>query len=925
MMSVVLAVGLIPLPAFATENGPGEGSAQLTAGLVADGSQNGELKTFGSTALRLGTEDADYVISSKPIVITSSNSSQYNGKTITGTLEAQCTSDAFSAAYLDNSGQRGAIIVDGVEVSLTISDLSVKATTIGGENTTVSPIMLVNGATLNLNLEGTNALTASYGGAGIYVPQGCTLIVNSTDNGSLTATGGDFGPYAQNGYAGGAGIGGAAKTKKDMEPSVGSITIASGNVIAKGGGTTNYGAAGIGGTSTCSAGYIRITGGTVTATGGIFAAGIGNGINGTDALHSGSININGGTVTATGDESAAGIGGGAYDSVSTISITGGTVSATSRRMGCAIGSGYGREYMGTVTSVPSVSITGGNVTADGNIGHPTTGDYAAGGSFTLGDSADVSCTGEVTYDSATKHTINVTVYDPTITTALNDQPATLTLGNTVPVPRTASVTTAGVASFTVQKIVDYGSADSKTVSATAKIGNTTFPAASNVLTKSSKTCNVYVGYRLHLTGTIFDASIIQGNAGTVKISETTIQDAVITCTEGKAVIEGWLSVSEDGVSEDDVVADDSDYSATVAVTIGGVEYNIGSVVFKKTSAHQKTGAFQQGQDSIDYVDENGATQTSTGFTRLENNTTALDANKWYAVFPGETITLNQGLSVGSDVHLILGDGATLNANAGIIVNAGSKLTIYSQSANTGALSATGKDSSAGIGGSSGQSAGTIEIYGGTITASGNDGGAGIGGGKGTTNHTTGKSGTITIGGQAKDVEATGSKGAAGIGGGRDGDGQAITITAGTVRATGATDGNAQAQGGAGIGGGARTDTGGSGSRGGTVTISGSADVTAKGGNGAAGIGGGSSYDVAYPGQGGTITISDEANVKATGGDFGAGIGSGYYGALSDITINGGTVNATGGNNSAGIGQGQSSRSIAVSAGSIIIKAGDITA
>lgn len=870
-------------------------------------------------------DNTTYDIATGHVTINSDNVSSWNGRTVTGTVNAPCMNDA-SFQYHSSAGQRGAIIIDGTTVNLTISDLSITATSESGGNASVSPILLVNGATLNLTVEGTNTLTAAYGGAGICVPGGCTLTIGSASTGSLTTTGGDFGPYAQDGFAGGAGIGGAAKTKKDVDPSVGTITIAGGVITANGGGSINYGAAGIGGSSTSSAGSISIAGGTVNATGGYFAAGIGNGINGADAPHGGSISISGGTVTAAGSESAAGVGGGAYDSVSTISITGGTVSATSGRMGCAIGSGFGRnpQDMGTVVGAPNLSITGGNVTASGNIGHPTTGNYTTGGSFTLGDSADVSCTGEVTYKSATKHTINVTVYDSTIATELNSQSATLTLDNTVPVLGTATVNNTGVATFTINKIVDYGSADTleKTVSVTAKIGNITFPTASNVLTKSSKTCNVYVGYRLHLTGTIFDQDISQGQAGTVKVGDNTIQNATITCTEGKAVIDGWLFVAEGNG-----VTDGSDYSAAVTVTIGTTPYGIGTVgtvAFKKTAAHQKTGAFQVGEDSIDYVDEIGNPQTSTGFTRLTNSTTALETDKWYAVFPGETIELSQGLMVGNDVHLILGDGATLNANAGIVVNAGGKLTIYSQSANTGVLNATGAQYCAGIGGGSGQSAGTIEVYGGTIMARGKDGGAGIGGGKGTTDHATGKSGTITIGGRAN-VEAIGSKGAAGIGGGIDGDGQTIAITGGTVRATGATDGNAQAQGAAGIGGGARTATGNTGSSGGTIAISGSATVIAKGGNGGAGIGGGSSYDAAYFGTGGTITIDDSAQVTATGGSYGAGIGSGYYGAESYITINGGTVNATGGEHSAGIGQGQSSRSISVSAGSVTISAGDITA
>ena len=203
---------------------------------------------------------------------------------------------------------------------------------------------------------------------------------------------------------------------------------------------------------------------------------------------------------------------------------------------------------------------------------------------------------------------------------------------------------------------------------------------------------------------------------------------------------------------------------------------------------------------------------------------------------------------------------------------------------------------------------------GSLTATGGFNSAGIGGGYlgdgknititgGTVNATGGYGGgaagiggafangeNITITGGS--VTATGGEFAAGIGGSNGGSGNNITITGGTVTATGG-------EGGAGIGGGAE------GGGGNNITIKGGT-VTATGGgyrgNSGAGIGGGSS------GSGENITIND-GKVTATGGNYAAGIGGGSVGRWGgdagsgkNITINGGTVNATG-DGGAGIGGG----------------------
>lgn len=153
------------------------------------------------------------------------------------------------------------------------------------------------------------------------------------------------------------------------------------------------------------------------------------------------------------------------------------------------------------------------------------------------------------------------------------------------------------------------------------------------------------------------------------------------------------------------------------------------------------------------------------------------------------------------------------------------------------------------------------------------------------------------------VDVTGSDGAA-IGGVNNGSVGKITITGGTVKATGGKNS-------AGIG-------GGSGSNGGTVIIKGGT-VIADGGTGSAGIGGG------YGGAGGTVII-EGGTVTANGNGQGAGIGGGYGGAGGTVTITGGSVTATGGTNGAGIGGGAggAGATVTITGGTVIANGGSQT-
>ena len=235
---------------------------------------------------------------------------------------------------------------------------------------------------------------------------------------------------------------------------------------------------------------------------------------------------------------------------------------------------------------------------------------------------------------------------------------------------------------------------------------------------------------------------------------------------------------------------------------------------------------------------------------------------------------------------------------------------------------------------------------GSLMATGGMSGAGIGGGfQGNGENITITGGTVTATGGESGIAITG--GGAGIGGGQEGSGNNITITGGTVNAAGGGNG-------AGIGGGNGGDNGNGGVgnnitiTGGTVTATGGFNaagigggingngenitikggtVNATGGEGGAGLGGGSNNGGGINGNGKNITITG-GTVNATGGDVGAGIGGGANGNGNNITITGGTVNATGSEGGAGIGggtgggMGGSGNNITITGGTVNAAGGD---
>lgn len=307
--------------------------------------------------------------------INAGNVSKYNNAVLTG-------------SFSDENGNiaRKRIVIDGTTVNLTIRDVNIDR---NAWYATTAAIELINGAKLNLTLEGNNVLKGSIGGAGIGVGEDCTLTITTQSTGTLTAVGGSY-------YGGAAGIGangtGAYQGKpREVIQKFGTIIIEGGTVNAEGGtysyrGVLETSGAGIGGSGYGSEGTIIISGGVVNAVGGTGAAGIGGGCAG----HVDKIEITGGKVTAT-------------------AVVDGTNSTI---QGAAIGSGYNGN---SKEALPcgEISITGGEITADGNIGYGTGDNEYNGGSIRIGGEAKLDVTGTISPKDpeGVAYTLQLTVYD----------------------------------------------------------------------------------------------------------------------------------------------------------------------------------------------------------------------------------------------------------------------------------------------------------------------------------------------------------------------------------------------------------------------------------------------------------------------------------------------------------------------------------
>ncbi len=776
------------------------------------------------TATTAGAAD---ITQNTAVVINSGNKAQYNNKSVAGNVPGTS-----QAGNIDTFISQGAIVVDGIELNLTIDGFNVDYSE---QNSLLSGISLVNGAKLHLTVKGVNTLTAGYGGAGIAVPFGCSLEITAASTGTLNATGG-------RNYGGGAGIGARGdgsnsniKSTRYLYPQgCGDITINGGTINAQGGTwyyyyVANGGAAGIGSSecSGCTASDITFCDNTYV-----------NNITGT-------ITINGGTVHATGGCCAAGIGGGSTGTVKSITINGGNVTATAGEDAAAIGSGFGSTQMeeGKLTCA-DISITGGSVTANGNIGYGEAwlAGTNVGGSVTIGDAVTLSCTGTISPSTQhfTRRTFRITVYDASLTATANDVLVQLPGGKTA------------YCDLQVEK-PGIGTATLDVLYADSQLGGsgtlTVRGFTSETLSLSESSHDVVLGgYCYTFSGAIYAKDIAPGTTATMTLDGVSDLFANATYnpeTAGTGTTAGVARFSGYFITPTELSG-----QQTFRVTDSYSKVYTKAVTFPAAEAHKSNLSFLisdgSGLSGVTYIDENQTEQTCTAFQMLGDGTTwdTVGTSPWLVC--NSDITIGERITVNGTVNLILCDGATLTANQGITVGSGNTLNIYGQKGDLGKLIADARNSSGGwytgIGGMRVsniiQSCGNISIYGGDVTAYGGEQSAGIGG------CYKDYFGSITIAGGI--VKAKGGNyidsyyAAAGIGGGCNSSGGSITISGGTIHAESGDD-KYTFYGAAGIGGGCGGDAG-------TIVITGG-NITAIGKGGGKGIGPGDEK------SGGTVSLS----------------------------------------------------------------------
>ncbi|MBO7687329.1 MAG: InlB B-repeat-containing protein [Kiritimatiellae bacterium] len=238
-------------------------------------------------------------------------------------------------------------------------------------------------------------------------------------------------------------------------------------------------------------------------------------------------------------------------------------------------------------------------------------------------------------------------------------------------------------------------------------------------------------------------------ASTLSLSPSTYTEGVGAATLPRPTKNGWAFVNW---------YDDPGLDASGNVVTAIPSSSTGAV-----SLYAKWEEDLSGTVPMAYVDASGTLQSPVNCTVIDSTTTTLNGG-WYVV--ANNVTFNDTtLTVSGDVKIILRDDKTMTvkgdwAKAGINVALGNSLTIYCQTAGTGALVVTGGGAGgAAIGGNQDGDCGTVTINGGVVTATGYSDGAAIGGGR------NGAGGTVIVNGGT--VTATGATACAGIGGGKN--------------------------------------------------------------------------------------------------------------------------------------------------------------
>lgn len=556
--------------------------------------------------------------------------------------------------------------------------------------------------------------------------------------------------------------------------------------------------------------------GVLTATGGSGSAGIG----GDHYKACGKVTIYGGVVTATGTGWSAGIGGGDDGNApgGDIAVYGGTVTAEGGKSSTpGIGGGYSAPNDGTLTVGDNVVVKAGTSSdlTDANILTPVDGKITMSHSSrqyykieTIGP-APLSQT-QNSFAVYKDEAVNLSFADTvsggtkpyTFAYKSGSLPAGISSATFSGTPTEAgtfvfvvAVTDSGVDAEAQNEDFTY------TLTVTAKPKTITYYNGADEITGLTPSNFVEgVGATLPTTAPAASGYELEGWYTT---SECNPDDKVTTISaeatgdqvfyaNWKATVYNVVYMKDSTTQFDDpapttyTVESETLVLPTTAVNAGKGFYgwytNSGCLGAPTTSIpHGSTGdktfwAKWGAMKSMEtYVDAGGNAMPAVECAQVASDTTTLETG-WYVV-KGE-VSIPGTVTVVGNVNLILADGAYLavtsaNNNAGINVSSANSLTVHSQTAvGTGKLDAVGGSLSAGIGGNSGEDAGSVTINGGTVMATCGNNAAGIGGGH------NGSGGVVAINGGT--VTVIGGQFAAGIGGGYMGDGGTVAIGGGCV-------------------------------------------------------------------------------------------------------------------------------------------------
>ena len=768
-------------------------------------------------------------------------------------------------------------------------------------------LVLADDATLTVTQS-----TANNAGINVSVDNSLVIYGQTKGNGALNASA----STAASAY--GAGIGGNKGASGNTTGKCGTIIIYGGNITAQG----SYYGAGIGGGYYGAGGTINIYGGTVNATGGYYGSGIGGGY----YAAGGTVNVYGGAFEATAGSASyaigVGRGGGSSSYLSgnfyvfnedmtvkagssaTASLTKLTPNATTHKVTVSTYKYFivtGPIPMAQKTTSLEAALTGqlkswtlatstySSYIRDGKMPYtfdPENSTLPEGFSLTTAGvlSGRPSAAGNYEFNiavtdsnpSSTNFTFTLTVTDPAPITVSTTDYGSITKGTSFyhtiqPTGGVSPYTFSAVQAELPPGITCYTEAGVGVLSGTCNTpGDYEFTVT---VTDAALPANVQpIAFHLEIKDVYPITYYDEGGVETLSLNPATyVQDAGLATLptpvkEGSAFLNWYDNAGLHGAPVTSIPATSTGPVALYSKWYTPVSGNI-EVTFNGADGEQNetctviTPSMAAYDSSLHYNNTSSSMTLSSG---------------WYVVANIDTLPEKTSIIINGEVNIVLMDDRSLtlpkpanhksgNWMSGIVLLPGNTLNIYGQTKGNGTLTATGFNSSAGIGGydySTNKACGTLKIYGGTVVANGGSGAAGIGGSA----SADGAGGTVEIYGGT--VTATGSNGGAGIGSGGNSlnsgvaaNGGTVKIYGGTVTATGSafSYSGPRVGAGAGIGGGGGAGKGGNG---GTVEIY-NGVVTAIGGSNddatAAGIGGGNGAD-----SQGTLEVSGQYAIVYAG-------------------------------------------------------------